>query len=73
MPYVRYKNENLQTMRQVAALVEIHPSRFWRLVRERGTLESPEIQAGRRWYYDDAQVARIVKQVTRLRETGTLV
>ena len=43
-------------MRQVAALVEIHPSRFWRLVRERETLEAPEIQAGRRWYYDDAQV-----------------
>ena len=72
MPYVKYKSANMKTMRQVAVMVGLHPSRFWRLVRERGTLEAPAIQAGRREYYDTTQVARIVKQVKRLRKAGEL-
>lgn len=72
MPYVRYKQEGMTTMRQVAVMVGLHPSRYWRLVRERGTLEAPAVQAGRRMYYDAVQVARIVKQVARLRGAGTL-
>lgn len=57
MPYVRYKQEGMTTMRQVAVMVGLHPSRYWRLVRERGTLEAPAVQAGRRMYYDAVQVA----------------
>ena len=72
MPYVKYRDENLKTMRQLAVLVGLSPSRFWRLVRERGTLEAPAIRAGRRMYYDATQVARIVKQVKRLRKAGQL-
>jgi hypothetical protein len=71
MPYVKYRGEHLKTMRQVALLVGLSPSRYWRLVRERGLLESPAVQAGRRYYYDALQVAHIVKQVKRLRKAGT--
>jgi hypothetical protein len=46
-----------------ADLAQAKTSRYWRLVRER---------AGRRMYYDAVQVARIVKQVARLRRAGTL-
>ena len=72
MPYIKYQNENMLTMRQLAALVGIPSSRFWRLVRDEGAIDAPAIRAGRREYYDDTQVARVVEQVARLRETGTL-
>jgi hypothetical protein len=72
MPYIKYKTENLLTMREVSALVNIPSPHFWRLVRDEGLIEAPAIRAGRRDYYDAAQVAGIVEQVAHLRETGTL-
>jgi hypothetical protein len=70
MPYVKYQTENMLTMRQVAALVGLSPSSFWRLVREAGVIDAPAIHAGRREYYDATQVARVVEQAARFRETG---
>ena len=72
MPYVRYKTETTKTMRELAGILGLHPSRLWRLTRERHLLEGPAIRLGRREYYDPLQVERITEHVARLRKAGTL-
>ena len=71
MPYYKYKNETLKSIRDLAVVIGLHPSKCWRLVSE-GIIESPTTPAGQRHYYDPKQVENIIKQVSRLRKSGKL-
>ena len=72
MPYVKYKQADMKTMREMASLVNIRYWTFWSLVRDRGLIDEPDCKVGRMWYYDAAGVKRVIKQVAELREKGVL-
>ncbi len=70
MPFTRYDTTGLTSMREVARLVGMSESWFWRLVYEVKLIPAPTIQVGQRLFYGAQEVKQITQQVIDLRRQG---
>jgi len=72
MPFVKYETEDLSSMRQAAEIVGLTPTYFWTLVREKELVPAPSTQVGRREYYSQQELDKVIRDVAELRRKGVI-
>ena len=70
MPYVRFAEQGLITMREAAKRCEVPMWKFWDLVRSQQAIPEPTTKRGSRSYYDAYEFRQVQATVNRLRKEG---